>query len=281
MANPEEHRPIYVVSGGDGTSGRLLLNTVLAQFPDHGVEVAACVYVQSLERIDQIMGEVDANDGVVVHTLVDDELRRHLCDLADSRGVLQIDLMGNLVDQLTTVIGRPPLGEPGLFRRLNSDYFSRVDAIEFALAHDDGARPDQLNLADIVLVGVSRVGKTPLSMYLAVSGWKVANVVFVSGLPLPSALGDVDRKRVIGLTLSADTLVVHRRKRHESLGTVSVGYARSSDVAHEVEAANELFRQRRYRMVDVTDKPMESTADEVIRTLTQSFGERARRARAV
>ena len=183
-----------------------------------------------------------------------------------------IDLMGGLLDRLADVLEQQPLGQPGLYRRLNKAYFDRVEAIEFTMAHDDGRNPDTWPLADMLLIGSSRVGKTPTSLYLSVLGWKVANYPLVPGLDLPIEIQMVDPQRVIGLTIEAGQLLALRQQRQRRLGVPGM----SDDIDpqcifDELELADEVFRRLGISTIDVTDKPIELTADELIRLITRRF----------
>lgn len=262
--------PIYVVSGGVGASGEQLVQTVLAQFPDSQVPVIMVPHVRHIAQIEDVVTQAAANGGSIVHTMVDARARAALTRLARERGVVSIDLMGELLARLTEVLGQEPAGRPGLYRQLRRAYFERVAAIEFAMAHDDGKNPRGWPQAEIVLVGVSRVGKTPLSMYLSVLGWKVANVPLVPGLPAPSELFELNRRRVIGLNIEPGQLLVHRRQRQRRLGAPGPSaYTDPTKIHEEVEAARRLFRRGGFTIIDVTDKPIESSADEIIGRVTR------------
>jgi regulator of PEP synthase PpsR (kinase-PPPase family) len=256
--------PIYVVSGGAGTSGEQVVRTALAQFPDAGVPVILVPHVRREEQLVAVVAQAAASRGAIVHTLVDAEMRRRLIRLAQEQQVVAIDLIGHLLAHLTSVLGREPVGQPGLYRQLYQAYFDRVDAIEFAVAHDDGRNPQDWPRADVVLAGVSRTGKTPLSMYLAVQGWKVANVPLIPELPPPELLR-LDPRRVVGLVIEPDRLLIHRRRRQHRLRLPpGVAYADVAAVAEELDAARRLFRQHGFAVVDVTDKPIEESANDVI-----------------
>jgi regulator of PEP synthase PpsR (kinase-PPPase family) len=262
--------PIYVVSGGTGASGDQLVHTVLAQFPESQVPVIMRGHVRHLEQVEAVMAEAAASGGTIVHTMVDTRLRDALTRLAQERNVAAIDLMGDLLSRLTDVLGQEPVSHPGLYRQLHQAYFERVAAIDFAMAHDDGKNPEGWPQADIVLVGVSRVGKTPLSMYLSVLGWKVANVPLVMGLPPPPDLFQLDRRRVIGLNIEPGQLLVHRQQRQRRLGAPGPSaYTDPTAIHEEVEAARQLFRQGGFFVIDVTDKPIETSADEIIERVTR------------
>jgi regulator of PEP synthase PpsR (kinase-PPPase family) len=262
--------PIYVVSGGVGASGEQLVQTVLAQFPDSSMPIIIAGNVRRVDQIRKIVKQAKHSGGTITHTLVDARLRHTLIDLAHKHGVVAIDLMGPLLDRLTAVLGREPAGRPGLYRQFHRDYFDRVAAIEYTMAHDDGRNPHGWSQADLLLVGVSRAGKTPLSIYLSVLGYKVANLPLVPELPIPTELFRLDRPRVLGLTIRPDQLILFREQRYSRLGTPApFDYVDPDRVREEVQNALNVFRRGRFRVIDVTDKPIEAIADEIIKLIAQ------------
>jgi regulator of PEP synthase PpsR (kinase-PPPase family) len=255
-----------------GASGEQLVNTVLAQFPSSRVPVITVGHARHVEQITNVVDQAVATGGTIVHTLVDDGLRSILTALAQERGVVHVDLMEPLLSHLSEVLGQEPARQPGLYRQLHQDYFERVAAIGFSMAHDDGKNAEGWPLAEIMLVGVSRLGKTPLSMYLSVLGWKVANVPLVMGLPTPPDLFKLDRRRVIGLNIEPGQLLVHRRQRQSRLGARGPSaYTDPVKIHEEVEAARQVFQQGGFSVIDVTDKPIETSADEIIALITRRF----------
>jgi len=208
-STPRKVLPIYIVSGGTGTSGEQLLHTVLVQFPGAQVKIHKIPGVSEGQQIEEVLTTAQDSDGFIVHTLVDADLRRTLMQRAHERRIPNVDLMGALVSRLADKLGQDPLAQPGLYHRLHRAYFERVEAIEFSIAHDDGQSLHDLHKAEIVLLGVSRAGKTPLSMYLSMLGWKVANIPLVPGIPVPKELAGVDRRRIIGLRIDHDQLLIH------------------------------------------------------------------------
>jgi regulator of PEP synthase PpsR (kinase-PPPase family) len=262
---------IFVVSGSTGASGELVVRTVLAQF-HRTTPVTLVPHVRTFADLEQVVEQAANSGGTIVHTLVDTRLRCYLTDLAQTQHVPAIDLMGPLLERLTTVLGEQPAEKPGLYRQQREKYFERVAAIEFSVAHDDGQRIDELPQAEIVLVGVSRSGKTPLSMYLSVLGWKVANVPLIAELPPPPALLEIDHRRVVGLTIEPGQLIAYRKWRQSHLGAGgATPYTDPSHIYEEVEDVRRFCRQNRFAIVDVTDKPIESSADEVITLVTRQL----------
>jgi regulator of PEP synthase PpsR (kinase-PPPase family) len=279
LAQPDESGieaklpPIYVVSGGVGASGEQLVHTALAQFPGNDVPVIVVGNVRETAQIDRVIAQAVDSGGTIAHTLVDASLRGYLVGRAQAAGVAAIDLMGPLLRRMAEVLGREPLGHPGLYRQLHRDYFDRVAAIEFTMAHDDGKKPEGWPSAEIVLVGVSRTGKTPLSLYLSVLGWKVANTPLIPNLPPPPELFQLDPRRVVGLTIEAGQLLLHRQQRQIRLGAPGPSaYVDPNSIYEEIRNAKQVFRRGGFAVIDVTDKPIETCADEIIRLIQHQVG---------
>jgi regulator of PEP synthase PpsR (kinase-PPPase family) len=265
-------RPVYIVSGGIGSSGEHLVRTALAQFRDVHVPVEIIPNVHRIEQIEHAVKQAAQTHGLIVYTLVDSHLREQMIFQARAHNVIALDLMGQLLSQLTAMIGQMPLEQPGLYRQLRHAYFDRIEAIEFTVAHDDGRNAAELAQAEIVLIGVSRVGKTPLSMYLSVKGWKVANIPLVRESPPPPILFEIDARRVIGLTIDPGQLVAHRRLRQSRLGVPPESdYTDPKVMYEEVEAARELYRRSGFAVLNVTDKPIEESAEQVIALIRRWF----------
>lgn len=263
--------PVYIVSGGSGASGQQIAETALAQFPTLRVPVIVRNNVRSLKQVEIAVKEAGADGGTVVHTLVDGSLREALIRLGRKHGVVTIDLMGPLLEQVAGQTDAKPLEQPGIYRKLRKDYFDRVEAIDFAVSHDDGNRPDDIPSADVVIIGVSRCGKTPLSMYLAVHGWKMANIPIIKDIPLPGELFRIDRRRVIGLSIEYKRLLEYRKKREEHMGRGGItAYSSPSAVFEELEVARRIYREGGFYVVEVTDKPVEIIADEIIKFIARN-----------
>ncbi len=269
--------PIFIVSGGAGLSGEQLVRTALAQFASADVPIEIVPHVRR-DQLEDVVKRAVVSGGIIVHTLVDADLRSALLDLIRDYGVPAIDLMGPMLLHLARILDKPPIGQPGLYRQLHEDYFKRIEAIEFTVDHDDGRKPHELGMAEIVIVGVSRVGKTPLSMYLSTRGWKVANVPLVREIAPPAELFEIDARRVVGLTIDEEQLAAHRRRRAMKLGMDrQVPYTDPASLYAEMEYAQAILRRGRFAVVDITNKPIEESADEVVehvvRRLRQNPGD--------
>jgi len=211
------------------------------------------------------VGRAAEREALVVHTLVTDELRRAVIEEGRLRNVPTIDLMGPLLDRLSHHLAVSPSEKPGLFRQLNETYFRRIESMEYAFHHDDGQRAHELHLAEIVLVGVSRTFKTPLSIYLATKGWFVANVPIVLGLEPPPELWKLPPRRVVGLMTRPLRLANLRRARQEYLNQATGDYADPAHVRRELDYARFICQKDpAWPVVEVTGKPVEEIAAEIV-----------------
>ena len=264
--------PIYIVSGGKGLAGDAIVQSVLIQFPNNKVPVIITPDVLNQEKMDEVISKALATKGIIVHTMVDPEARKMLIASCAQSGVRHIDLAGDLSDYLSNLLHTEPISQPGLYRLSNIAYFKRVEAIDFTLKVDDGQNPEKINLADIILTGVSRTGKTPLSVYLAMFGWKVANVPLVLGIQPPDELFKADPGRVFGLNISPVYLIAQRANRVKNLQMdEDADYINKRKVADELEYARRIFERGGFTEIQITNKPIESTANEILTILTSRF----------
>ncbi len=268
MNTKQSTPPIYVISGGNGASGTLLLQTVLAQFEHCDSPIQTMPMVADAEDTEALVMQAQQDGALIVHTMVDPAVRKSLIGSAKHHHVQQVDLFGGLLEALATHLGESPLNHPGRYYQLNRHYFDRIAAMEYTLAHDDGQRPDGWAEADIILTGVSRTGKTPLSVYLSVLGWKVANIPIVPRWSVPEMLQKIDPQRVIGLTIDLDRLLALRLQRYRHIGiSANADYINPQAIEQELEEANRLCRRAGFHVLDVTQRPIESSANEVLHLL--------------
>lgn len=255
---------VFVVSDGTGETAERVLKAAITQFEGASVEIERRSAVRTKEQIQQVVQQVAQVKGFIVHTLVSDELREAMLREGRLNNVETIDLMGPLLARLSQQMAVVPSERPGLFRQLNEEYFRRIETMEFAFRHDDGRRAYELHKAEIVLVGVSRTFKTPLSIYLAFKGWLVANVPVVPEMTLPPELLAMPSGCVIGLTIDPVRLAELRAVRDRYLGGATGDYAKPDAVRHEVAYALSIFQDQGWPIVEVTDKPIEETASEIL-----------------
>jgi regulator of PEP synthase PpsR (kinase-PPPase family) len=265
--------PIYVVSGGKGVAGHTIVETMLIQYPDNKIPIIMEPEVLTAERVEEITNQVVETRGAVVHTMVNHKMRRVITEACDRKNIPHFDLVGGLADYLDQTLDIRPVEQPGLFRLRNIEYFRRVRAIEFTMAHDDGQNASKIENADVVLAGVSRAGKTPLSIYLAMFGWKVANVPIVPGIPPPESLFKVDKNRVFGLDISIIFLIAQRANRANRINmSQDSDYVDRRKVRAELDYAKSLFDKGGFTVINVTNKPIEFTANQIVTKVTDRFG---------
>lgn len=270
--------PIHIFSGGKGLPANSLVESMLVQFPNNKIPVKINPDITSLERLEKAFEDVRTSGGIVVHTMVNKHLRDHLICSCQELGIRQFDLTGDLITYMSGLLEQEPLNEPGLFRKMNLEYYDRIEAIEYTIASDDGLNPRSIHDADIILTGVSRTGKTPLSIYMAMLGWKVANVPLVYGVDPPEDLFQVDPKRVFGLDISTNRLVSHRIKRLSDFGyDNSTSYIEPKEIRSELDYAQSIFRRGGFTIIKVTNKPIESVSNEIIENLCAHFHEHSKK----
>jgi regulator of PEP synthase PpsR (kinase-PPPase family) len=255
---------IYAVSDGTGRTAEQALQAALTQYKNAEIVIVLKAAVRTEQQIDEIVQEVADHKGFIVHTLVNEVLRGYLLKACRIHNVSAIDLMGPLLLRLTAFLDRPPQGEPGLFFELNKEYFKRIDSMQFAFNHDDGLRAEEYPKAEIILVGVSRTFKTPLSVFLAYKGWYVANYPVVIGAELPETLLNKPYGTVFGLTTQAHDLSGLRQARQEYLGGAAKNYSSLEAVRKELDHAQRIFNRYQWPVIQVTNKPIEEIASEIL-----------------
>jgi len=264
---------IFVISDGTGRTAEQTINAALTQFSRTEVEMIRRPEVRSLDQASEIIKEANQRRGFIVYTVVSQDLRTHIRRTSRLHNVGAIDLMGPLLGQLSHQFELSPSEKPGLFGELNKAYFQRIATMEFAIRHDDGQHVDGLSEAEIVLAGVSRTFKTPLSMYLAFRGFFVANVPIVLDIRPPDALFELPPGRVFGLTTDPRILVGLRSTRHNYLRGMTGEYANIEYVRQEIIYARKIFeRPPKWPIINVTNKPIEEISAELLSILREGAG---------
>ena len=261
---------VHLVSDSTGETLNAMAKAVVARFD--GVIPIEHIYalVRSHKQLDKVLESIAASPGVVLHTIVDRELRTALEDGCRRMGMPQIGALDPLVGALSRYLGAAISTRVGAQHALDTDYFNRIGALDYAISHDDGQSQNDLENADVVLVGVSRTSKTPTCIYLAHRGVRAANVPLVPGQEAPERLDGLKHPLVVGLTVSPDRLVQIRRNRLEGLGEVrSSTYVDHEAVRDETVKARRMFERRGWPTIDVTRRSIEETAAQVINLLNE------------
>lgn len=267
---------IFVLSDGTGETADQMIKAALVQYVRDGLKIVRYKNVRTESQVSSIFEEAIETKAILVYTVVSETLRVFIQKLSSQSGIASVDLLGPLLNLLAVHLKKDPHSQPGLFHQVNEYYFKRIEAIEFTVKHDDGRYTDNLGTADIILVGLSRTSKTPLSIYLSYKGWKVANVPVVKDIPLPPRLFEVDQRKVIGLIIDPDHLSRIRRERLIKMGEDGSGeYANFDRVVEEIEWCRDLFRKnRKWPVFDVTGKALEETAAEIEKVIRNSIPEK-------
>ena len=259
---------LHIISDSTGETAARLVSALEAQFPDQSFEEIRHPRVETIDDLRLAVNRMKGRSAVAVYTIVKPELREAMRSLCRRAKLHYCDLLGHPIDAIARVSGRAARMTPGARPALNSAYFKRMEAIEFAVKYDDGLGRG-LHEADIVLVGVSRTSKTPLSMYLGYMGYKTANVPIVKGIDPPPELFEVDAAKLIGLTIAAERLAEIRRVRVSNMGAPNRAYAELLEIYDELDEAAALHRRLGCPVVDISELSIEETAHRVIRLVAR------------
>lgn len=256
-----------VISDATGETAERMVRAAVMQFSDTPVNVRVYSRVRLESEVESIIERAVELHALLVFTVVNQEERELFMRLLERHRVAWVDLLGGLMGKLEMFLSEVPQGVPGLLHSMGEDYFRRIEAVEFAVKNDDGADPRNLSKADLVLVGISRTSKTPLSTYLAQKGLKVANVPLVLNIPPPAELEAVDSRRVYGLIIRPEYLVRIRQARLSHLGMPQdTSYGNRDHVQEEIDFSRKIFREHPdWPVIDVTNKAIEETAADILR----------------
>jgi hypothetical protein len=264
-SDSSEHSPeLFVISDGTGETAVAAVRAAATQFLET-FRVRTFGETRHESQVRRVMERAAEDGALVVFTVVNESITRLIRDLAIEKGVPAVDLLGPLISALANHYKLSPQLRPGILHGFSEDYFKRIEAVEFAVRHDDGANLHTLFQADLVLAGVSRTSKTPLSMYLAQRGYKTGNVPIVPGVEPPRELLEIDPRKVIGLVSDASALLEIRRARIRQLrASPYLAYADADAVDEELRRARELYRRQGWRVVDITGKAVEEAAARIL-----------------
>jgi len=261
---------LHLLSDSTGETLENIAKAGLAQFD--GVETIKHFWpmVRSQGHLDRILLEIAQRPGLVIFTLVNNEIRQRLESRCHALGLPSVSALDPVIDALSQLLGQQALARPGRQHMLDAAYYARVEAIQYTIAHDDGLIPEDWEEADIILTGVSRSSKTPTSIYLANRGYKVANVPLVVESPPPPSLYTLVHPLIVGLTTSAERLIQIRRNRLLSLNqSPETAYVDHEKVVAELSFARRIFSDRGWPVIDVTRRSIEETAAAIINLVNE------------
>lgn len=265
---------IFILSDSTGETAATMIRAALVQYEQKEINIQRCKNIRSEEQVKQLVEECFEKRGMIAYTFASPVLRQKVADLCVEKSIPAIDFLGPLIETLDHFFGVPSAKKIGALRQTDDMYFKRIEAIEYTVRHDDGKTLNELDRADIVLVGISRTSKTPLSIFLSHKGWKVANIPLVLGAPLPEQLFKIDQRKIVGLIIDIDSLQRIRKNRLEKFGQDSGGeYASIQQILKEIEFAESIFKQnKRWPVFNVTERALEETASEIVRLIASRMG---------
>lgn len=265
---------LHLISDSTGETVGLVARASIAQFEGVHAQEHVWSMVRTEEQVDEILAAIRELPGMVLYTLVHDDIREKLEDGCRRLMVPHISVLDGVVAAFGGYLNAKVHARPGRQHVMDAEYFDRIEAVHFVLSHDDGQSTWDLNDADVVLVGVSRTSKTPTSVYLANRGVKTANVPFVPGVPLPDDLFKVTDPLVVGLTKDPRRLVEIRRQRLKLLDRdENTDYVDLDMVSKEISEARRVFSKYEWPVINVTRKSIEETAANILQLLNRRRGD--------
>lgn len=259
---------IYIISDSLGVTGNGLVQAAVVQFPNDEFKIERYPLTRTESLLQGILKKGEREQAVIVYTFANSQLAEFAQKFCADHNMPHIDAMVNLIKTLSEVTKHEPIEEAGINHNMNSKYFDKIKAMEFAVEYDDGKDPSGFLKADIVLLGVSRTSKTPLSLYLANLGYKVANLPLVPKTRIPDEIYRVDPAKIIGLTTTPEVLNKYRRERMIAYGLdPDSNYSSMAQVRDELNNANQLYRKLGCLVINTAQKSIEETATFILESL--------------
>jgi [pyruvate, water dikinase]-phosphate phosphotransferase / [pyruvate, water dikinase] kinase len=265
---------IFILSDSTGETAVTMIRAALVQYAQKEINIQRCKNIRTEDQVRTVVDDCFEKRGMVAYTFASPTLRQKTAELCLEKSIPSIDFLGPLINTLDHFFGVASSQQMGALRQTDDRYYKRIEAIEYTVRHDDGKTLNELDKADIVLVGISRTSKTPLSIFLSHKGWKVANIPLVPGSPLPEQLFKIDQRKIVGLIIDIDSLQRIRKNRLEKFGQDTGGeYASVQQILKEIEYAENLFKQnKRWPVFNVTERALEETASEIVRLIASRMG---------
>jgi regulator of PEP synthase PpsR (kinase-PPPase family) len=262
---------VHLVSDSTGETLVAMMKASTAQFRNATALEHLHALVRSESQMDKTLQDIGAKPGVVLYTLVNEERRKALENFCAKRNIPAISILDPTLSMLGRYLGAAMISEVGAQRTLDAEYYNRIEALDYAMAHDDGQNVSGLRDADIVLLGISRTSKTPTSIYLANRGYKTGNIPLVPGAPLPNILDDLKEPFIVGLVAAPDRIVQIRQQRLVGLRQdAQTDYIDVDRVRDEMRLAKRMFVKKGYKVIDVTRKSIEETSAQIIKAYQNS-----------
>lgn len=260
---------IFAVSDSIGETANQVAVAAATQFKSD-VKVKRIPYVKTLEDVEDVISEVEqCEKAMIVSTIISVNVREYLTQKSIDKNVFVVNVLGPIINVASTLLNTMPENNPGAMWTTDEEYYSRIEAMEFAMQYDDSKDYRGLKNADVVLVGLSRTSKTPLCMYLANKGLKAINIPLVPEVGVPDELYEIDKKKIFGLTINPLQLIEIRKRRLDKFHRIpsDIEYAGDARVLEEFEFADKILKRLGCKTIDVTQRAIEDTALIILETL--------------
>ena len=257
---------VYIISDSTGETAQNVVHAALSQFDSDNIKLKLFAHIESKKDIAGIISKINKEKGFIVYTIVKPELRSDVKEESKKQSVVSFDMLGPIIENIERVSGITPKLEVGIIRKLDKEYFKRMEAMEFAVKYDACQGELELSKADLVILGVSRTSKTPLSMYLAHKGIKVANIVLDFEFEPPAGIFNISREKVVGLTMDSDKLIEIRSERLKALGLPEGSvYNEKGRVMKELRYADSIYKKIGCSVINVTNVAIEDIATNILK----------------
>lgn len=256
---------VFVVSDSTGETAEKVARAAMSQFSIPDVHLKRFLLVESELKLREIIEEAASKKALVIFTLVKDQFRNIMLQESAERGIESIDIIGPVLNSISNTLNLSPVKKPGLIHRINDDYFRRIDALEYAVKHDDGQRTDGIVEADALILGISRTSKTPLCLFLAQRGFKAANIPIIDSRSLDEIVYRMPKEKIFGLVSDAGRISSLRKERLKRMGLpLSQDYVSKDSIEHEILYSKSLYSKLSAYVIDITDKSIEEVAADII-----------------
>ena len=256
---------VFVVSDSTGETAEKVARAAISQFSIPDVHLKRFLLVDSELKLREIITEASEKKALIIFTLVKDNLRNIMLQESNEKGVTSIDIIGPVLNSISYILNLSPERKPGLIHRVNDEYFRRIDALEYAVKHDDGQRIDEVNEADALVLGVSRTSKTPLCLFLAQRGFKAANIPIIDEQGISDVVYKMPKGKIFGLVSDAVRISNLRKERLKRMGLpFSTDYISKESIEKELAHSKDLYAELNAFVIDITDKSIEEAAADII-----------------
>ncbi len=268
MENIDYKPTVYIISDSTGETAQTVVHAAVSQFNSNDIKLKLFAHVESIKDIKGIIDKINREKSFIVYTMVKPELILFLKEESQRKSIFSFDILGPIIENIEKISGIKPKLEPGIIRKMDKQYFERMEAMEFTVKYDACQRELDLSQADLVILGVSRTSKTPLSMYLAHKGIKVANIILDFEFEPPSGIFNLPMEKVIGLTIDPNKLIEIRSERLKTLGLSDKSvYTDEERVLKELKYADSIYKKIGCPVIDITNKAIEDIATQILKIL--------------